>query len=85
MEKWKPTKVWARDNLKRVNKLIESYKLDESPFPCPICIYVPCKECVWTVFTGETCDGYDKIPIKKRLPRLYGWKVRLNNIIKKGA
>lgn len=31
-----------------------------------------------------TYNRYDDIPISKRLPRLYGWRKRLTNIIERG-
>ena len=50
---------------------------------------VNCMVCPWVLFEGHECDEgdihYADISNKDRLPRLRGWKVRLNNIIKKGG
>ena len=58
-----------------------------------------CKVCPWVVFTKHSClglymddmtigseytaDSYKSKTIPKRLPRLYGWRKRLTNIIER--
>lgn len=44
-----------------------------------------CVNCPWIIFKKSTCLGlqYGKDPIPLRLRRLYGWRVRLLNIIRK--
>lgn len=65
---------------------------------CPFCQVFECGSCPWQIFKGYGCCGYDmdngmvrvtdkdydKFPIPQRLPRLYGWRKRLTNIIERG-
>lgn len=95
----KITKTWARKALRAVNILIERYKAGEKSTntDCPFCEIFLCEECPWVIFKGYTCEGYSykdekdildeyysETPIPQRLPRLYGWRKRLTNIIERG-
>lgn len=89
MAKFKTSKTWAKRNLKAVDKLIDEYKGKSYHVWCPLCIAAKdnCDKCPWVVFGRGICDieaNFRSDPIPSRLHRLYGWRVRLKNIIKGG-
>jgi len=65
--------------------------------PCPLCISFigTCRYCPWVAFTSHYCTGnpyfddgevlgfYGSKSISQRLRRLYGWRKRLENMIRK--
>ena len=94
MAKWKPTKAWARKAKKATEKLIAKYK-GVATAGCPYCLVFrdfyendSCEKCPWVVFIGKLCfedPSYELHSRKQRLPRLYGWLRRFENIIKGGS
>lgn len=89
MSDFTPTKAWARQNLKAVEQLIREYRVGEEKGNCPLCCVnrsndaSACPICPWKIFKGADCHdlSYEDTPIPDRLPRLYGWRIRLKNFI----
>lgn len=82
----KITLTWARRTLKAVDETIGKYK-SGIWVVCPLCKGASndCDRCPWMIFKKNYCLDFDyttdSIPL--RLRRLYGWRVRLLNIIRK--
>jgi len=95
---WARKMLKAVNALIEIYKRGEESDSDNCPF-CKACTAVATKDCLscpWVVFKGYSCTGYDEhteeyvyeyfwgeTPISDRLPRLYGWRKRLTNIIER--